>query len=193
MTNVSLDNELLNFDNRSSVIRRVFGNSILLGDYPVIPMEIPEGFDDFSFKPDNKSHLYKMASSFRNELIENGFEHKLCAGVHEALKNAYQHGNNRDGSRMIILKKRIGPEGAEFFIGDEGGIMHKDFFPYVMRFRENYEPVGFYGFSDKEKLPENGGVGLFSMHLLFDEVNFFKNANNGLLVYLNKSHIPKEI
>ena len=73
-------------------------------------------------------------------------------------------------------------------MGDEGGLIHPDFFPFVLRFRDsnNYpKNRNFYDFSGRvQKAPENGGVGTIAMHFAFDKVRYYRNTLGGLSVYL---------
>ena len=187
---MDLKNELLNLDNRNSVVRGACKKIINLADIPIEHLDIPEHFHDNSFYPENERGLLDVALVMKGLIVENGFDPRLTAGVHEAMRNAYQHGNNKDPKKKIILRSSVNKKNARFIVGDGGGTIHSDFFPYVLRYRvcDDYlKPVDFYRFSSKEKLAENGGIGLMTMHLVFDEIRFFKDVSGGLLTYLAKS------
>ena len=183
------ENELLNLDERTSVLRSAFSKEINLASIDILPVKIPSDFQDYSFYPSSDTNLRDNSLQFGSELRDNGYSRKLLSGLHEAVRNAYQHGNRKDNSKKIILAKKIDEEHASFFVGDEGGIINQDFLPYILRFRQSNLPIisSFYRFSSKPRAyPENEGLGMSVMHLVFDSVQFFRNEHNGLLVLLEK-------
>lgn len=187
---MDLRNELLNLDNKNSVIRETFEKDINLMEIPLEHLVIPEYFCNNSFYPDSEKSLLENALIMKKLLAENGFDIKLIAGLHEAIRNAYQHGNNKNPKKKIIFQNFVDKKNAQFFVGDEGGRIHPDFFPYVLRYRTSKDyskSTDFYNFSSKRKLPENSGIGLMTMHLVFDNVRFFKDISGGLLTYLEKN------
>ncbi|MDO8467655.1 MAG: ATP-binding protein [Nanoarchaeota archaeon] len=181
------DNELLNLDFRNSLVREMFTKDVILSQLKIPPIVISPDFEDKSFYPSSEKGLYSHSYQFGDGLRDQRFPRKILAGVHEAVRNAYQHGNHKDKTKKILLASKISEDSALFLIGDEGGVINQDFVPYILRFRQSTYPLitSFYKFSDKSRpYPENQGLGLSTMHLLFDDVQFFRGENGGLVTYL---------
>ena len=47
-----------------------------------------------------------------------------------------------------------------------------------------YQILNFYQFSGTKQPYENAGVGTFVIHMVSDEVNYFRNSNGGLSIQM---------
>lgn len=189
--------ELMNLDNESSLVRTAFSQNIFLSKSNVPEVEIPFRFNIQSFFPDGGLNLSKLSKSFSELLSREGADEEYIKGtvpgVCEAVKNAYEHGNNYDNSKEIFLANSLSKEILEFLVGDEGGEIKKEFVPYILKFRQGiHDKVftdipDFYSFK-REIYPPSGhsGIGTKIMNICFDKVNYFKSPRGGLLVHLTK-------
>ena len=114
------------------------------------------------------------------------------AGAYEALLNAYQHGNQRDDSKKIVLAHQFRPKGVDVFVQDEGGNLDPLFGLFVVqkRLRSGRLAKDFYEFARnfKTRRPREGnqGVGTHIIHAYFDDVYYYRGKNDGLIVHMRK-------
>lgn len=73
------------------------------------------------------------------------------ASVYEALLNTYQHGNQRDDSKKIIMANKITPKKVEIIVQDQGGILDPIFGLFVIqkRLRRGKIAKDFYEFANR--------------------------------------------
>ena len=186
--------ELLDLKSNLSLVRTFLDRPINLLDVHSPSVSLPQNFRDLSFYPLSRDHLYYASKGVAEELASKGFEKKLSGGVHEALKNAYEHGNKRDSTKRVTLLSSVDSDLADFIIGDEGGNIDGNLFSYILAFRESNQKgnhyldlPSFYDFISGTAPEGHSGVGTRVMHLLFDQVRYFKGPTSGLLVHLHKS------
>jgi hypothetical protein len=199
------DNELMNLKSEYSLVRGVFKGEVNfdghldLNNSPAIDVSVPEDFEDMSFVPNKGLKLPSVIERISKDLLESGADEaylrKTIPGVGEAIKNAYEHGNNRKRDKKITLARAISEGNLEFVVGDEGGIIDSTFFPYILVFRECnrgedsfYRDVDdFYKFKKELFAPEgHSGVGTRVMNICFEGVHYYKKKGGGLLVHLEK-------
>ena len=115
---MELKNELLDLSTRNSLVRTQFTEKIDLSSTLIPKIEIPKGFRDRSFFPTHGLDLSKISEGISARLNEMGaskdYIRKTVSGLCEALKNAYEHGNEKDSSKLIVLAKSISREKLEF-------------------------------------------------------------------------------
>ena len=194
---MNLDKELLNLKDNNSLVRLLFQKQIDLAEPSLEEFEIPQKFKDESFIPKSGFDLSKICDNITEKIrkvcVSEDYISKTIPGLCEAIKNAYEHGNLKDNCKKITIARNFTKDELEFFVGDEGGKIDGNFFPYILLFRtnssygSNEDIPDFYKFSGKNYAPlGHSGVGTKTMNKCFDKVCYFKNKNNGLLVYLKK-------
>jgi len=113
-----------------------------------------------------------------------GKHEKYHTALIEAVRNAYQHGNNKDPKKKVTLHYSDNGLLFETVVSDEGGVLRADFVPYIIfhRFSSLKRPYDFYQFSGVPQLPENSGMGTYIIHGQCDEVHYLTNDKGGLSV-----------
>jgi hypothetical protein len=188
--------DLLDLRNKNSFIRQTFNKNFSL-DPEGIPIFVPHSFKTLSFYPLGGLNLEKISKKLKTHLFDISatpeFMKKTIPGVIEAIKNAYEHGNKKDQTKQIIFLRKMDGRNLQYIIGNEGGKIDGNFFPYLDLIRqERYKGgliivPGFYAFCGKDYAPEgHSGVGIKDMHQCFQDVHYFKNQKGGLSVFLSK-------
>jgi len=188
--------EITNLNAKESLIRHSFEKEIDLSKLPLLEVKIPNRFKEDSFFPKN-DFLLRISSKLNEQLEKFGankeYIGRTVPGICEAIKNAYEHGNKKDVNKKIFFAKALSNKKIEFLVGDEGGKINGNFFPYVLLFRQKgYDKYystapDFYKFLEELYSPlGHTGVGIRNMNVCFEEVNYFKRENGGLLVHLSK-------
>ena len=115
-----------------------------------------------------------------------GKHERFYAGVNEAVRNAYQHGNKKDPAKKVTVSYKITEDTFEVVASDEGGKLNASFIPFILlhRYRELNQPLSYYQFSGTKQSYENSGIGTFVIHMVSDEVNYFRNSNGGLSIQM---------
>ncbi len=188
ITNTTED--IFSFLDIGSLVRATFNQKINLNNYS-LPL----------FSPDKKYTSCELTitedqdtldyHSFITEICKEGRHtgkhEKFHTGVSEAVRNAYQHGNRKEQKKKVTLSYKAEQDNFEVAVSDEGGELNANFVPFVLLHRhyELHTPVSFYSYAlDAVRRPENAGIGTFVMHMVSDEVNYFKNHDGGLTVQL---------
>lgn len=194
---INSSGELLNLHNPNSLIRVFFKDEIDLIDFNLSPLKIPKGFKDLSLTPKKNFNLVNICELLERDLLRSGaglkYIKETLPGICEVIKNAYEHGNLKDNSKRIIIKRHFSKKEVEYIIGDNGGKIDGNLFPYLLLFRKNESNSlidlipDFYSFRGDSYSPlEHSGVGTKVMNKCFENIEYFKNQGKGLLVYLSK-------
>lgn len=189
----------LDFENKSSLVRTLFDKEIDLRQVEISPLKISGRFKDLSFVPGKKGfdlikYMDKLKNCLRSYQISEFNFDGIVPGVSEALKNAYKHGNGKDNNKTIYWHQSFSNKNElEFFIGDEGGIIDGNLFSYALNLltksgAHQIEKVpNFYAFCGRGYAPlEHSGIGTKVMNQCFERIDYFKNNEGGLTVYLGK-------
>jgi anti-sigma regulatory factor (Ser/Thr protein kinase) len=190
--------ELLNLNDLDSLVRLEFDKEVYLNDYDLRSFNIPKSFRNFSFTPKKGFDLTRIMESLKKDLIVKGasidYINKTIPGVCEALKNAYEHGNLENNDKKIFLARHFSKKNIEYVVGDEGGLLDGNFFPYALSIMDNKKEGSldsspdFYSFCGRSYAPKgHSGVGTKTINKCFDNVEYFKNEFGGLSVYLGKN------
>ena len=193
---MNLDLDIMDLKNPRSLARKPFGGSLDLSESTLHSVEIPVRFKTRSFIPNNGLDLGGIVRRIKKDLEKIGandsFLRSTVYGVTEAVKNAYEHGNERDNSKEIFFAQSFG-ENIEFLVGDSGNKLRGCFVPYVLLFRQKRQEIAhkvipdFYSFCGEIYAPEgHSGIGTRTMNMCFEKVHYFKRKESGLLVYLCK-------
>ena len=172
-----------------SLIRSVFRGKISLVDYTLPEFSADDSYASLEIQirkgEDTLDHQAKIAQICK-EGRHTGKQERFHAGVYEAVRNAYQHGNRKDALKKITLHYRSVEDTFEVVVGDQGGEINADFIPFILlhRYKQLGQPLNFYQFSGTKQPYENAGVGTFVIHVVSDEVNYFRNSNGGLSVQM---------
>jgi anti-sigma regulatory factor (Ser/Thr protein kinase) len=188
--------DLLNFEQKNSVVRKVFDKKISLDDFEITEYS-PRSFKDRSFVPSKGLNLSKLNDYFTVSLkkLNSSLEYikETIPGIIEAIKNSYEHGNLEDNSKKITLLEKLNSKEVSYIVGDQGGKIDGNLFSYVNMIRtkkslgKQNEIESFYSFCGESYAPlGHSGVGSIVMHKCFDEVLYFKNKEGGLSVLLSK-------
>jgi len=183
--------DVVSLVNPGSLARRPFRSEIYLPDCG-LPTFVPDReeyhFTDLHIKQGEGVMNY----SRKLQDICKGGEHtgkqdKFYSAVYEAVRNAHQHGNKKDPSKKIGIAYKTTPDSFEVIVSDYGGRINANFIPFVLLHRQGLsrQVISFYQFAPSvRQLPENSGIGTYTMHMVCDEVNYYKNRNGGLSVQL---------
>jgi len=191
--------ELLDIENSKSLLRKRFKGVVNLSDLNIPVLNVPANFIDNSFNPGTNLDLVKLSSMESDYLLMEGYSERFIRrtvpGICEAVKNAYEHGNKRDPNKQIILARSLSQEKVEYLVGDEGGVIDANLFPYILLIRKYRDKLNreynsipsFYDFREEIFAPVGfSGVGTKTMHLCFDNVGYYKNSLGGLTLHLEK-------
>lgn len=189
--------DIFDIDNIDSVIRQVLKEktAIDLREHDIPLYEILPHYKIQEINIPDKKHyddtIRKSIKKILKVADKSGFNRdKLGTSVYEAVRNAYQHGNNYDSNKKIVIAHYITRESLDISIIDEGGILKPEFVAFALRFKNPElakKFMSFYEFTKQEQPAENFGLGTYLIHSYVDEVNYFKSANNGLVVNLHKT------
>ena len=172
-----------------SLIRSAFKGRINLGDNPLPTFSPDRSYTTLEIniakKEDTLNYAGKIAK-ICEEGRHTGKQERFHAGVNEAFRNAYQHGNKKDPYKKVTISYRATEENFEVVVSDQGGEINADFIPFILlhRYKQLGQPLDFYQFSGTKKPSENSGVGTFVIHVVSDEVNYFRNSDGGLSVQM---------
>ena len=101
------DIELLNLYSPHSLIRQSFSNEIKLPEFNIPKAKNPKRFKINSFYPGVDLNLLELSMSISKDLKRIGSSErsikKTVPGVCEAVKNAYEHGNNMNEDSEIFF------------------------------------------------------------------------------------------
>jgi len=182
--------DIVALGNHESLARTQFKGRINLREYP----DLPKFHADDTYKvkrfniPNEKDVIDYTASlgEICNEARHTGRHERLFSGLYEALRNAHQHGNQKDSEKAIEIAYRPITDGFEVVVSDEGGKLDASFIPFILMHRQGMlRPLSFYDFApDTQRLEENTGNGTFVIHMSADEVNYFINYAGGLSVQM---------
>lgn len=188
--------DLFDIDDKDSLVRRAFNSlgEVRLSELGLLPIPISDIFNRVPVKIDPTqvgASLRKYCDNVASVAESLGFGYNLFTAVYEALKNGYEHGNNCDPTRELILAYLAGDDRFDVMLRDSGGILHSDFLAFIEKHRrtENRGKMwNFYEFSDRERPTEgdNLGIGTSFMHLYMDDVFYCIGDNDGLLVHMVK-------
>lgn len=190
---------LLDFGEKSSLIRSLFNQDFDLQGFNFPEIQIPRGFKSLSFIPgkngiDLLDQVDRLKSFLKKNNISDTKYKRIVPGIIEAIKNAYEHGNLKDNSKKIYWHQKISPErDLEVFVGDEGGKVNGNLFSYALSLKGKSNSQidsspDFYSFQGGIYAPfGHSGVGTKVMNRSFERVKYFKNKDGGLTVYLAKS------
>jgi len=173
----------------NSLIRSAFKDTFVLADYPLPEFSLNENYASLDLQilegEDVLNHLGKITELCKNGR-HTGKQERFHAGVNEAVRNAYQHGNKKDPHKKVTVSYRATDELFEVVVSDEGGEINANFIPFILLHRYNQlsMPSNFYEFSSTTQPYENAGIGTFVIHMVSDEVNYFRNKANGLSVQM---------
>ncbi len=185
---------LFDVDNIESIIRKsTIGRGFIdLHNHDIPTYEIPESYTikKCRFNPENYAQEIRSAIEPIVNLAESkGCSASLFTALYEGVLNAYQHGNKKDKNKSVTIAYNIESNSAEVAIIDEGGVIHSEFMPFVLRHREGRHKerfMDFYEFTDMEKPSTNNGTGTSFIHTYVDHVNYFKSDKGGLVLHLTK-------
>ncbi|MBS3152520.1 ATP-binding protein [Candidatus Woesearchaeota archaeon] len=192
--------DIFDLDCLDSVVRKIFekGGNINLDDFNITPFEIPKDHKVLEIAI-NENELYPQQIRSQIEGAVRGAEAKGCnanlyTALYEAILNAYQHGNEKDPKKKILMSYNLGGKTADFAIIDDGGKLDSHFVAFVLlhkegKYREKF--LDFYTFTHRSKPSSNNGTGTSFMYTYVDRVNYFKYKNGGLVVYLSKDYSKK--
>lgn len=173
----------------NSILRSAFKEDISLVTYNLpefIPDQTYTSLDiNIGKDQDTLDYQEKIAEICKNAR-HTGKQERFHAGVNEAVRNAYQHGNKKDPMKKVTVSYKSTRDAFEVVVSDEGGKLNVHFIPFILlhRYNELTQPLNFYQFSGTQQAYENSGVGTFVLHMVSDEVNYFKNPSGGLSVQL---------
>jgi len=183
------------FSLKSELLKKLLEKDVNLKD--LIEVEIPNKFKIEEVKIKDKKIYGKEIRNFldnfeeKNEIFRSS---KVYTPIYEAILNAYQHGNNYDNNKKILLSYNLTKKNLEFIISDEGiqSKLHSSFIRYILTLREKkykkkQECINWYDFSKSKKEEQNLGVGIYFMHVYMDKVLFYRSKElGGTSIYLRK-------
>lgn len=153
------------------------------------PYEIPEDFERISLDIDSENCdriIRNTCDKITDKLNELGYSDSLYTGMYESILNAYQHGNDCDPSKDIIVAYDIHPRNFVMNVKDECDEIHSEFLDFYKELKEGNCSENFYKYADQERDEENQGCGLRLMDAYFDDVRYFRSKDNGLITHLFK-------
>lgn len=185
----SLD-DIASLSNPLSLVRSAFKGKIKLAECPLLEFTPDQSYHSTEIRitqDEDSLDYYPAITEICKSARAIGRQEKFHAGVIEAFRNAYQHGNKKNPQKKVTLYHRLQPHSFEVVVADEGGDINADFIPFILMHRYNSlaSPESFYHFArGATRAEENSGIGTFVIHKVSDEVNYFKNGANGLSVQM---------
>jgi hypothetical protein len=187
--------------NPDSLTTRLIGSHLVSIKDVMLPYSIPKSYDALDFNIGDRSEIKGIVKIVMSPAVENGHPQDLSRYLHEAVLNAYQHGNGKDESKTT----RIGfDKNACFIVMDEGGHIRSQLITYVLALRDKERnirpsprvPLFYQFFSDIEITQENienrnVGFGTRYMHRRF-HVNYYLGELGGLAVDLKPKPYPPQ-
>ncbi|MFZ5955455.1 MAG: ATP-binding protein [Nanoarchaeota archaeon] len=185
--------DLFDIGNKHSIIRKkMLEQDLRLSELDVETYKIPSDYtiENFSFDAATYEREIRTAIEPVVRIAEDsGYKNNLFTALYEGVLNAFQHGNNKDSSKKVILAYKIGENQAEFSIIDEGENINPEFVSYVAWIRGgglSRDFRNFYSFAELDKPKTNNGTGTIFMHNYVDSLKYFKSEKGGLVVHLVK-------
>lgn len=172
-----------------SLIRSAFKGKLTLSEHVLPEFKADENYSSLDIHivkgEDTLDYQGKIAEICKNARA-TGKHERLHAGVNEAVRNAYQHGNKKDPKKKVIVSYRTVDDNFEAVVSDQGGEINADFVPFILlhRFKQLGQPLSFYQFSGTSQPYENAGIGTYVIHMVADEVNYLRNSSGGLSVQM---------
>lgn len=194
-------NELTNLDNPKSLLRQIIQGDIIitkgiikLENMPIPKFEIPDEYAVYNILVRDKNIVTisnEYVTNIMNKTITKGYPANLNEGIMNALNNAYDHGNQKNGNRRIQLAYKITKTELDVIVSNEIGELNTDFLAFIIKLQNNKQSkqfIDYYEFSKRKKNPMHQGIGTYMIHKFFDEVKYYKGPLNGLAVHMKKSN-----
>ncbi|MBR9676381.1 ATP-binding protein [Candidatus Woesearchaeota archaeon] len=189
--------DLLSLGNQDSLVRTLLDSAskdgyIHLEDFPIDTFSIPEEYENVKLfrTTDVEEEIKEVSNNLAEDFSKKGFPSNLSTSLHEAILNAYQHAHKYIRHTPITVAHNISDDTLNVFVEDIGGVVKKQFLPYILAQRQHKKgekALNFYEFSELDPINENLGVGTTFMHLYSDDVSYYKSPNNGLIVHMQKT------
>jgi len=133
--------DIFNLDNRNSFIWTILESGIVfdLSKSNLPKVGIPKNYSSKVIIPNQSKE--SIEKQFETCLVPLIFQVDTLVGygginfdsaVYEALRNAYEHGNQKDSSKKIILANKFSNGKIEVMVKDEGGIIDPLFALFVL-------------------------------------------------------------
>lgn len=191
--------EIFDLDTIDSVVRQILRSQgpIDLADFEIPTFSIPEDYTtvDVALKPDNYQRMIRQyIEPVVQEAEDSGFSTNIYTAIYEGVLNAFQHGNDKDPSKKVILGYSIQDDEATFTIVDEGGVIDPELAAFVLMHRKHGSDgprQTFYEFSGRQRPETNHGTGTTFMHIYADQVRYHKHEDGGLALVLSFEREPK--
>jgi anti-sigma regulatory factor (Ser/Thr protein kinase) len=188
------DEDIFSLKNSEHLIN-LLDHKINLDDDLLVKLKIPKNFEKKLIALDKKNYPSQIRKNiaFISEKVEKlGYSPNIFTTLYEGILNGFQHGNNYDKDKKLILASKITQKELEFIISDQGNTLHPVFSRFILEQRQkdlNDSFVNWYKFSGEKKPNTNNGTGTAFMHAYMDEVKYFKSEElGGLSLYLNKKN-----
>lgn len=186
--------DIFDIDGLNSLVRRAFAGlgEIKLSETSLVCVPIPETFSKIPVRIEKEhpgTSIRSVCEQVASTAEQHGFGYNLFTAVYEAVKNAYEHGNNHNPDLPIDLAYLVGEDRFDVMVQDAGGTLDPNFLAYVERYRRGEhrkQVIDFYEFSGKEKQGDNQGTGVHFMFTYLDDLFFYRSVNDGLLVHMVK-------
>lgn len=197
--------DLADLANRNSVIRAHMAaqGPIYLAEFSKQQVHLDRSWKRRIYTPDElmksgdstpAQAMRRVADEYKNLLSERRMS-PAGTGAYEAIRNAFEHGNNERGDLRFLVAERWNDTTVELVVEDSGagGIRH-EMFPFISEVQKKRQAAkGFYEFAGEVNPPDHVGVGTKVMMVGFDEVRYFAGGQlGGLLVHMKKQLPPQE-
>ena len=117
---------------------------------------------------------------------ETGLPTNIYTALYEAIRNAFQHGNQKDLKKPVHFYIKKGAP-LEFLIEDQGGSIDPLFASFILLQRQKGRGdalLDFYAFAQRAKPEKNNGTGTSFIFQYSDRVFYYRSNTSGLIVHI---------
>lgn len=162
---------------------------IPLSEFDAKPYDIPNDFEEIQLEMDAGDYdasIREVCDDLLDVLTDYGYPSSLYTGIYESILNAFQHGNNAEPDKNIVVAYDVSPDRFVLNIKDEGNAICPEFVDYYLNLRQGDCIESFYNYSGQDRNGTNQGHGIKFMNTYFDDVRYFKAGDGGLVAHLYK-------
>lgn len=188
---VFMAQDIFNISDIHSIPRQIMRACVPIDitQYSLEPFVWPKRMrvSDVPIDPDNvNASIRDVIDPIVNTAEAYGAPPQLFTVAYEMILNAYQHGNQQDCCKVILMGHHIEPDLATIVVADQGGLLDPEFCNFIMQLRQDGSQSNFYTFAGRCKPDQNNGTGTFFIHEYTDRVRYFRLPDRGLAVEATK-------
>ena len=148
----------------------------LLFDYLVVPRY----YEQSDYYPGSMSEAEDIATSVLSCIMGDEYDYALRIGLEEALRNAYEHGNNMDSDKRIRVCWTDKPS---IIVMDQGNTIRRDYYDYLKHFNHSNDGIPYYSYIGVDRPRGNYGMGTMLIHKPYN-AQYYRGELGGLAVLL---------